>query len=59
MIAATFVHLGAATAVRVMQPVVGLALFAVALVVAWRVKGAWVTPAIVIGGGIVGWLALS
>lgn len=57
VIAATFVQLGAATAVRAEQPIVGLALFAVAVVAAWRVKGAWVTPAIVVGGGVVGWLA--
>ena len=56
IIAATFVQLAMATGGRVAQPVVGLVLFAIALVVAWRVKGLWVTPALVIGGGVVGWL---
>jgi len=34
-------------------------LFAAALAVVWRVKGAWVTPAIVAGGAIAGWLGMS
>ncbi|MBH2000054.1 MAG: chromate efflux transporter [Sphingomonadaceae bacterium] len=56
IIAATFVQLGQATVVRVADPIAAVILFAVALAVAWRVKGAWVTPAIVAGGAIVGWL---
>lgn len=59
IIAATFVQLGQATAMRVPAPWIAIALFAAALALAWRVKGAWVTPAIVVGGGLAGWLALS
>ncbi len=57
IIGATFVQLGLATGERVTQPVVAVALFAAALVVVWRVKGAWVTPALVAGGAVVGWVA--
>lgn len=56
IIAAIFVQLAMTTAGSVTQPLVGLALFCLAAVVAWRVKGAWVTPAIVVGGGVAGWL---
>jgi chromate transporter len=56
IIAATFVQLWLATGARVTQPVVAVVLFAVALAVAWRVKGAWVTPAIVAGGALAGWV---
>lgn len=59
IIAATFAQLGQATANRVTIPWIALLLFAGALLVAWRVKGAWVTPAIVVSGGLAGWLALS
>lgn len=55
IIAATFVHLAQATATRVSQPIVALALFAIALAIAWRVKGAWVTPAMVAGGAALGY----
>lgn len=56
IIAATFVQLGYATGARVAHPVLALALFGVALAIVWRVKGAWVTPAIVAGGAILGLL---
>lgn len=59
IIAATFVQLGQATGARIADPLFALLLFAAALVVVWRVKGAWVTPAIVAGGAIAGWLGLS
>ena len=58
IIAATFVQLGVATAARVTQPLVAIALFAAGSAIAWRVKRAWVTPLILMGGGVIGWLAL-
>lgn len=59
IIAATFLQLAQATGGRVAEPLVALSLFAVALTVVWRVKGAWVTPAVVVGGGFAGWLAMT
>ncbi|MBB4859942.1 chromate transporter [Novosphingobium chloroacetimidivorans] len=59
VIAATFVHLAQATAGRVMVPVLALVLFAAALAAAWRLKGAWVTPAIMLAGALVGWWLLT
>lgn len=56
IIAATFVQLAMATGARVTAPLLTVVVFGVALAVVWRVKGAWVTPAIVAGGGIAGWL---
>ncbi|MGV1682547.1 hypothetical protein [Sphingopyxis sp. NJF-3] len=32
--------------------------FGVALAAAWRLKGMWVTPALVAGGAIAGWLVM-
>lgn len=58
IIAATFVQLGQATGARVTDPLFALLLFAAALAVVWRVKGAWVTPAVVAGGAMVGWMAM-
>ncbi|WP_298394672.1 chromate efflux transporter [Sphingobium sp.] len=58
IIAGTFIDLARTTAGHVQTPAIALLLFAVALAVAWRVKGAWVTPAIVAAGGLLGWLAL-
>jgi len=55
IIAATFVQLALATGGRVDMPVVAIALFAVALAMAWRLKGGWVTPVIVALGAVVGW----
>jgi len=54
IIAATFVQLGYATGARITSPLLATALFGIALVVVWRIKGAWVTPAIVAAGGVVG-----
>lgn len=54
VIAATFVQLAQTTAVGITQPWFALALFAAALIVIWRVKGLWVTPAVVAGGGVMG-----
>lgn len=59
IIAATFVQLGQATAARVAEPWLALLLFAAALGVVWRVKGAWVTPAVVAGGAVAGWLGMT
>ncbi|HWV60854.1 MAG TPA: chromate efflux transporter [Sphingopyxis sp.] len=59
IIAATFVQLGQATGARVADSWFALLLFAAALAAVWRVKGAWVTPAIVAGGAIAGWLGMS
>jgi chromate transporter len=56
IIAATFIQLAQATAMRVDHVWAAAALAGVALILAWRVKGAWVTPAIVAGGAIAGWL---
>ena len=58
IIASTFVQLALATGARVPRPVIGGIVFALALTVAWRVKGAWVTPAIIVAGGLAGWLLL-
>ncbi len=58
IIAATFVQLGTATALRVTEPLVGLALFVPALWLAWRLKGAWVAPALLTAGAVAGWLLL-
>lgn len=59
IIAATFLQLGLATGPRVSPSLAGIVLFLLALAIAWRVRGAWVTPAIVAGGAAIGWLALS
>jgi chromate transporter len=59
IIAATFLHLSHAAAARVAHPLVGLILFGAALAIAWRVKGAWVTPALVLAGAVLGWAAFS
>ena len=56
IIAATFVQLGEATAARVTAPLVAILLFAAALAIVWRIKGAWVTPAIVVAAAFAGWL---
>ncbi|MFZ2997181.1 chromate efflux transporter [Sphingobium sp.] len=56
IIAATFLQLAQATSARVASPLIAAAMFALALLIAWRVKGAWVTPAIVGSGALLGWL---
>jgi chromate transporter len=55
VIAATFVQLGYATGVRVPAPVIAIVMLIAALVVVWRVKGMWVTPAIIASGAVAGW----
>lgn len=59
IIATTFVHLGYETAQSVRSPSVAIALFLAGLAVAWRLKGAWVTPAIIVAGAILGGLLLK
>lgn len=54
IIAATLIQLGQATTGRVVNPLPALALFGVALAIVWRVKGVWVTPAILAGGAALG-----
>ncbi|SOB86593.1 chromate transporter [Sphingomonas guangdongensis] len=54
IIAATLFELAAATAPRVTQPPVGLVLFAVGLVAAWRLKGLWVPILLIALGAAAG-----
>lgn len=56
VIAATLLQLGVALAARLPAPAAGAALFAVALIVAWRLRGGWVIPALMLGGGLAGYL---
>ncbi|HEU4650298.1 MAG TPA: chromate efflux transporter [Croceibacterium sp.] len=59
IIAATLLQLGVAAFGRVSNPAAGLAIFALAALAAWRVKGKWVTPAIVAAGAAAGALVLG
>lgn len=59
IIAATFAQLFLATAERTTHWGVGLLLFVAALVIAWRVKGTWVTPAIVAGAAAIGYAVIA
>lgn len=59
IIAATLLQLGAAAWLRIDTPVPAIVLFALALVAAFKLKGAWVTPAIIATGGAAGWLMLG
>ncbi|WP_159982410.1 MULTISPECIES: chromate efflux transporter [unclassified Novosphingobium] len=59
IIAATFLQLGHAAAGRIPGHVIPIFLFGAAVLVAWRIKGAWATPAIIAGGAIVGWGVFS
>lgn len=54
IIGATFVQLGAEAATRATAPMAAAILFGAALVAAWRLKGAWVTPAILATGALIG-----
>jgi chromate transporter len=58
VIAATFIQLMTATIGRVPNIAIAAPIFSVALAIAWRVKGAWVTPALIAGGALAGWLLL-
>ena len=59
IIAATLIQLALAAVERIDRPLVALAIFALAALAAWRVKGKWVTPAIVAAGAAAGALALG
>jgi chromate transporter len=59
VIAATFVHLAQATATGLTAYGVAIAMFALALLAAWRLKGAWVTPVIIAAGAALGWGLLT
>jgi chromate transporter len=54
VIAATFVQLAQATATSTADYTIGLLVFVAALIAAWRLKGAWVTPAIIACGAVLG-----
>jgi chromate transporter len=54
VIAATFFELGHAAVMRVTAPTMAVALFIAALIAAWRLRGAWVTPIILAAGAVVG-----
>jgi chromate transporter len=58
IIAATVVDLAQATLARAPTPLLPVLIFAVALVAAWRLKGRWVTPALVLAGGLAGLLPI-
>lgn len=59
IIAATVVDLGLGTAARTPAPVATAAIFIIACAAAWRLKGGWVTPAIVAAGALAGWVAVA
>jgi chromate transporter len=54
IIAATFLQLGEAAWLRISSLPMALTLFCFALIAAWRLKGAWVTPAILASGALAG-----
>lgn len=59
IIAATLVQLGEAAWPRMESPLLAIPLFGFALLAAFRLKGAWVAPAILAAGGAAGWLAFG
>lgn len=59
IIAATLLQLALATSQRLADPLPALPIFALAALAAWRLKGPWVTPAIVAMGAGAGALVLS
>ena len=56
---ATLLQLGVAAWGRIDNPVPAVAIFAVAVLIAWRVKGALVAPGILCAAALAGWLAFS
>lgn len=54
IIAATLVQLALAAAGRLDRPLLALPIFVLAALAAWRIKGKWVTPAIVATGAAAG-----
>ena len=59
IIAATLLQLAWSAAGRIEQPLLALPILLLAAVAAWRLKGMWVTPAIVACGAIAGVLLLG
>jgi chromate transporter len=59
VIAATLVQLALAAADRLAEPLLALPIVALAALAAWRIKGKWVTPAIVAAGAAAGMLLLN
>ncbi|MEO6152092.1 MAG: chromate efflux transporter [Croceibacterium sp.] len=58
IIAATLILLGVSAWQRLATPLLALPIFALAALAAWRIKGKWVTPAIVAFGAAAGALVL-
>jgi len=56
VIAATLIQLGWSTALRASRLGLAALIFAVAFILVWKLKGKLVTPALVLGGGLAGWL---
>lgn len=59
VIAATLVQLGLSAWERLAAPLLAVPIFALAALAAWRLKGAWVTPAIVAAGAATGAVLLT
>jgi chromate transporter len=59
IIGATFVELGASTIARAPDWLPVVAIFVAAAVALWRFKGAWLSPALIGGGGVAGWLLVA
>ena len=59
VIAATLIQLGLSAWGRLETPLLALPIFFVAALAAWRLKGAWVTPAIVAAGAAAGAIVLA
>lgn len=57
VIAATWLQLGSSTGSQVSAPILATALFAAALVVVVRIRKKWITPLLVLAGGLTGALA--
>ncbi len=59
VIAATLAQLTLSLAPRIAEPVLATALFALALAAVWKLKGRWVTPAVLAIGGLAGWAFMA
>lgn len=59
IIAATLLQLGHATWLRVDNALFAVPVFLVAALVAWRLNGPWVAPAILAAAGLAGWMVLG
>lgn len=59
IIAATLVQLGETVLSRLPDPLLAAPVFLLALVAAFQLKGGWVAPTIIVGGGAAGWLAFA